>query len=604
MSVGLLLMVAASGTALAQATPDANSVSVPAIDAQLYRVPVDAQRTLWTDDAGVAPDGHWMGKLGFNYAKDPLVYRFTDGTEYSVLGSAAQANLIGAVTYARVRIGLDVPLWLATGGDLSNAAGAGLGDLALDIKGTLLDRDEAALGLALGGRLGLPTATVDAPVGTDGVGWSLQVIADKELGPVLVAANLGTQGVPPAPLEGVEWDDQFFYRVGAGYSLEENDRYGLSADFAGRLVYGAGDPAGRPLEGLFGGWNRFGDDWVLRAGAGTGLTAGVGAPDFRAVLTFGYEPPLTRDSDGDGIVDRDDACPDVAEDPDGWMDTDGCPDDTTQVTVVVQNSKLENVLDTVTVVGTHAGEVSGGSEMTVDLHPGTWPLRATAPQYADHDETITVPEGDSFQVVVTLDPLFGEVKLVVTDLEGNALDASARDDDGTLHDARGGSGFFQLDAGEQSLMIQSSGFSPRRVPIDVPPGEVTELVVKLAPARAKVTKKKIEILDKVFFDTGKATIKPESFSLLDDVAALLDANPDIKKIRVEGHTDSRGSARTNLQLSQDRSESVKQYLVDKGIDAGRLEAVGYGEEKPLDPASNSKAFDKNRRVEFNILERD
>ena len=361
MSVGLLLLVAAGLPAHAQATPDANSVAVPAIDAQLYRVPVDAQRTLWTDDAGVAPDGHWMAKLGFNYAKDPLVYRFTDGTEYSVLGSAAQANLIGAYTFKRVRVGLDLPIWLATGGDLSNAAGAGLGDIALDVKGTILDRNEAALGLALGGRVGLPTATVDAPVGTAGLGWAVQVIADKELGPVLVAANLGTQGVPPTPLEGVEWDDQFFYRIGAGYSLEENDRYGLSADFAGRLVYGAGDPAGRPLEGLFGGWNRFGDDWVLRAGAGTGLTAGVGAPDFRAVLTFGYEPPLTRDTDGDGVFDSDDACVDVPEDADGWMDTDGCPDPTVQVTVVVQNSKLESVIDTVTVVGTHAGEVTGGS---------------------------------------------------------------------------------------------------------------------------------------------------------------------------------------------------------------------------------------------------
>lgn len=605
MAAGLFLMMAAGLPAWAQAGPSATAgVAVPAIDAQLYRVPVDAERTLWTDDAGVAPNGYWRAKLGFNYAKDPLVYRYSDGTEVSVLGDAAQADLIGAVTYARVRVGVDVPIWLASGGDLANAAGAGLGDLAIDLKGTLLDRNEAPLGLALGGRFSLPTATVEAPVGSDGLGWSLQVIADKELGPVLVAANLGTQGVPPAQLQGAEWDDQFFYRLGAGYALEEDARYGISADLAGRLAYGGLGAAGSPLEALLGGWNRFGDDWVLRAGAGTGLTAGIGAPDFRAVLTFGYEPPLVRDSDGDGLLDSEDACRDEPEDMDGWMDTDGCPDPTTQVMVTVQNSKLEAVPETVTIVGSHAGDKSGGADLTVDLHPGTWPVKVTAPRYAVHEQEITVPEGETYQVVVTLDPLFGEVQLVVTDLEGNPIDASARDGDGTLHDARGGSARFEMDAGAQTLMVQASGYAPRRAPVSVDAGAVTELVLKLAPARAKVTKEKIEILDKVFFDTGKATIKPESFSLLDDVAALLDANPDIKKIRVEGHTDSRGSARTNLRLSQARADSVKQYVVGKGIAAERLESVGYGEEKPIDEATTPAAYEQNRRVEFNILERD
>lgn len=606
MSAGLLLMMAAGLPAWAQQGPgaDTNNVSVPALNAQLYRIPVDAERTLWTDDAGVAPNGFWRAKLGFNYAKDPLVYRYEDGTEVSVLGNAAQADLIGAVTYARVRLGVDVPIWLASGGDLGNAAGAGLGDLAIDLKGTILDRNDSPLGLAMGGRFSLPTATVDAPVGADGLGWSLQVIADKEVGPVLVAVNLGTEGVPPAQLQGVEWDDQFFYRLGAGYALEENARYGISADLAGRLAYGGLGAAGTPVEGLLGGWNRFGDDWVLRAGAGTGLTAGIGAPDFRAVLSFGYEPPISRDSDEDGLLDSEDACPDEPEDMDGWLDTDGCPDVTTQVMVTVQNSKLEAVADTVTVVGTHAGDKTGGADLTVDLHPGAWPVKVSAPRYAPHEETITVPEGDTYQVVVTLDPLFGEIQLVVTDLEGNPIDASARGGDGTLHDARGGSARFEMDAGPQTLMVQASGFSPRRAPVSVDAGEVTELTLKLAPARAKVTKEKIEILDKVFFDTAKATIKPASFSMLDDVAALLDANPDIKKVRVEGHTDTRGSARTNLRLSQARADSVKAYIVGKGIAAERLEAVGYGEEKPIDAGSTKAAYDQNRRVEFNILERD
>ena len=134
------------------------------------------------------------------------------------------------------------------------------------------------------------------------------------LGTALAAAHVTLPGLARAGGHG---------RLG---TFTGNARYGISADLAGRLAYGGIGSAGTPLEGLLGGWNRFGDSWVLRAGAGTGLTAGIGAPDFRAVMTFGYEPPLVRDSDEDGLLDSEDACKDEPEDMDGWMDTDGCPD--------------------------------------------------------------------------------------------------------------------------------------------------------------------------------------------------------------------------------------------------------------------------------------
>jgi len=119
--------------------------------------------------------------------------------------------------------------------------------------------------------------------------------------------------------------------------------------------------------------------------------------------------------------------------------------------------------------------------------------------------------------------------------------------------------------------------------------------------KARVTGKKIEILEKVMFDYNKATIKAESHELLNDVAEVIKENPTIEKIRVEGHTDSDGSDKYNKTLSQKRADSVKEFLVKAGIPAEKLEAVGYGEEKPIADNTTDEGKEKNRRVEFNIL---
>lgn len=599
-----LLLLAAAFPAHAQEAGATDTPAVPQMNAQLYRMPIDAERTLWADDTSVGPDLWWMGKLGFVYTNDPLVYRYDDGEEVSILGDAFQADLIGAISYSRVRVGVDVPIWLASGGDLADSGGAGLGDMALDVKGTVLQRDDAPIGLAFGGRFTLPTATVNSPVGSGGLGWSLQAIADRDFGPVRVAANLGTEGVPPADLQGVEWNDQFFWRLGAGYALDEDGDKGISADLAGRVAYGDLQGGGTPTEGLLGGWLRFNEDLVARVGVGTGLTAGIGSPDFRAVANLAYEPRKIWDADGDGILDRDDACRTEPEDVDGWQDADGCPDPTTTVMIMVQDPDINAVPGVATVVNSHKGDVSGGGELAVELHPGEWTVKATAPRYADAEQPIVVPEGDKFQVLVTMEPNFGKIELTVVGPQGESLDSTVRIGEATPVDVAEGKAVLESDPGGVTLLVQAEGYQPLRVPVTVMSGKTALAKAELKPARAKVTKEKIEILDKVFFDTGKATIKPESFPLLDDVYALLDANPDVKRLRVEGHTDSRGSARTNLRLSQQRADSVKAYLVDKGIASERLEAVGYGEEKPIDPKNNAAAWDQNRRVEFMILERD
>jgi cysteine-rich repeat protein len=112
----------------------------------------------------------------------------------------------------------------------------------------------------------------------------------------------------------------------------------------------------------------------------------------------------------------------------------------------------------------------------------------------------------------------------------------------------------------------------------------------------------IVIAENVYFETGTAVLKPASTRILDSVATLLVAYPSISKIEIAGHTDARGNPDDNLSLSQQRSEAVRDYLVKKGIDAGRLDPKGYGSSAPIVPDATSEADHAlNRRVEFRIM---
>jgi OmpA-OmpF porin, OOP family len=113
----------------------------------------------------------------------------------------------------------------------------------------------------------------------------------------------------------------------------------------------------------------------------------------------------------------------------------------------------------------------------------------------------------------------------------------------------------------------------------------------------------IQILKKIEFDTGRATIKPVSFPILEEVISLLRVNTGIKKVSIEGHTDSRGAYKMNKDLSGARAESVRRYIIDKGkIDGERLSSEGFGPDKPIASNDTEDGRARNRRVEFRILE--
>jgi OOP family OmpA-OmpF porin len=110
----------------------------------------------------------------------------------------------------------------------------------------------------------------------------------------------------------------------------------------------------------------------------------------------------------------------------------------------------------------------------------------------------------------------------------------------------------------------------------------------------------IVIKQQVHFATNKWVILPDSFALLGEVALVLKDNPQMR-VLVEGHTDSVGSLKKNMVLSQKRAESVVEFLMSQGTDPSRLEAKGMGPSRPIASNSNAVGRAQNRRVEFHIL---
>jgi len=104
----------------------------------------------------------------------------------------------------------------------------------------------------------------------------------------------------------------------------------------------------------------------------------------------------------------------------------------------------------------------------------------------------------------------------------------------------------------------------------------------------------------VHFDFDKSAIRPDDAAILDQKIPILQANPDLR-IRIAGHCDERGSDEYNLALGNRRAIAAKQYLVSHGIDAGRIETVSYGEERPIAMEHDEDSWAQNRRDEFEIL---
>ncbi len=123
-----------------------------------------------------------------------------------------------------------------------------------------------------------------------------------------------------------------------------------------------------------------------------------------------------------------------------------------------------------------------------------------------------------------------------------------------------------------------------------------------APPPVQVAGARITVNGTILFETQRDRILPESFGLLDGVVAVLQSHAEIRRIRIEGHTDAQGSARRNRTLSARRARAVERYFRDHGVDRGRLTAEGFGADRPIATGHAPEDDARNRRVEFYIVD--
>jgi outer membrane protein OmpA-like peptidoglycan-associated protein len=254
-------------------------------------------------------------------------------------------------------------------------------------------------------------------------------------------------------------------------------------------------------------------------------------------------PPKIGDKDKDGIPDDVDKCPNEPEDKDGFEDEDGCPD-------------LDNDKD--------------GVPDATDKCPNE-------PEDKDgfqDEDGCPDPDNDADGIPDVKDKCPNEAE----DKDG------FEDEDGCP----------DPDNDKDGIPDVSD-----KCPNDPGPADNNGCPKKYE--HIVVTPEKIELKQKIFFDTDRATIMPRSFSLMNEIGQVLMSRPTMT-VRIEGHTDSRGTRVHNMSLSQSRADSVRQFLIGLGIEGSRMESRGYGPDQPIETNKTAAGREKNRRVEFFITQ--
>jgi len=311
-----------------------------------------------------------------------------------------------------------------------------------------------------------------------------------------------------------------FIDVGTGFY--QNVDGDLGKDFDSHWHWGLG------LRGML-------TDWMaLRVDARHMITDGSEDPKLanNIEITLGldffawreeHEAPPPPDSDGDGIADPDDACPETP----GVESAKGCPD--------------------------KDGDGIADDDDRCPAQPGPVALQGCPDKDGDG-----IADGDDR----------------CPDKAGPAATKGCPDSDGD--------GVVDID----DRCPEVKGVPERKgCPVPVVPKEVEE--------------KFSGTLEGIFFQTGSAKILKKSFKVLDEAVAVLKKFPEIK-VFIDGHTDDRGKDSDNMKLSQDRAQSVADYLTEKGIAKDRMTPRGFGESKPIGDNKTKSGRAKNRRIEFHV----
>ena len=252
-----------------------------------------------------------------------------------------------------------------------------------------------------------------------------------------------------------------------------------------------------------------------------------------------------------------------------------------------------------------------GRFTSFELDPGPVKVTVAKEGFEPGTAELQVAVGETAEIEVALAPSIKEGTVsgrVVDEKDQPVGGASVRLEGKESKDATtDASGHFELKIteGAYSLVVDKDGFLKKSRELTLKGGGTfnTEILIRPRPKQTLVEVKgdRILVKEKVHFVTGEARLEPDAAALLDQVLDLMVNNKQIKKVRIEGHTDNVGGDDTNQRLSQDRAQAVLRYLVDQGIDERRLEAVGYGSSRPIAPNLTRRGREQNRRVEFHIV---
>lgn len=485
----------------------------------------------------------------------------------------------------------------------------GFGDLRLHIKARLYTMSNQKVGIGTVLRMQFPTSDDSKFAGEPGVGLWPTVVFDfrphkrvflsleggyrynSGKGATFVYNGRSEPAVPTVALnaqpvagEGTtfQYDDLITFGLGASFRIAP--KLDFVTEFYGTQIAQAIGTNGTTSMEALGGLKVFVQDHsYLMIAAGAGIPkVGFQAADIRGTLGFVFEPSV-GDRDGDGIRDDVDGCPDDPEDKDGFEDEDGCPDpDNDQDGIPDLEDACPDIPEDFDGEDDEDGCPEGrrgdrdgdGIMDDIDACPD---VPEDFDGFQDDDGC---PENDNDKDGIPdkqdLCPNDREDKDGFEDKDGcpdldNDGDRIVDTDDACPNDPETYNGYEDQDG---------------------------------CPDRGKVIVEdtQIVILDKIYFATDSAEILPRSFPIIEAVAATLIGNPQITLIEIQGHADERGGDGYNIRLTKARAASVEEAMVTRGVAPERVRSAGYGERCPVDPGHGPEAWDKNRRVEFKIIE--
>lgn len=526
--------------------------------------------TLQGESPHVDGQGIGLGVFG-SFAQDLAIE--TRGEDVRPLVQRAlPVELYAGWTVEKLGIRLEAfaPVYMYAEAPIADFQGPALGDLRLQ-SNIPIKRDNRLLAFGIIPRIELPTGTRDAQIrrGFQGgvtaalgghserVGWVVNAGLSLSEADELAGVGLGSTlellgGAWAAPTPG--------FRLGG----EVDTQFGLVKRDQGTNTVGNWHVYAQP---------RLPEGLGLTVGAGRGMINGVGAPAYRVFAAVTYQPTFI-DSDGDGLYDRVDDCPAEPEDFDGFEDDDGCPEaDNDNDTIVDASDVCPDDPEDFDGFGDHDGcpdpDNDGDGVLDVD---DDCPDEA-GPADNRGCPIIEEPDRDGDGIVDSEDACPDDPGLPEFDGCGD------RDGDKVP--------------------------DPRDLCPDTPiPAEEDPRTSDGCPKSVYITRDEIKITERIKFDTNSSRIKPASFGILDDVSELLIDHPEIRKIEIAGHTDNVGSEAYNQRLSEGRAQSVREYLLGKGVSRNRIVSRGYGETKPRDTNRTDIGRANNRRVEFVILDQD